>query len=599
MAGMFLLGLSVYAYLPIRSLSDPAIDWGNPENLRNFYWVVSAKQYSPNLLAMNLNIYAISERLLMKGRDFLHQLTLVGCALAIIGLFVLGRRKGSFVIFSFLVIGILFYTGLNSAFISAYFVPAFALIAVWIGVGLHQAFRWVRALSLRIKPAALGATVRTVMCGALAVSFVLPLGAHFEDMDRSAHTYALRYGKQMLDDLPEGAALFTTDGNALFVLWYLKYCEHERPDLMILEPTWLRGNDPLRSQILEQHPELVIPSAETVARYTDRATDWRSAKFLVMQSVLDANSALRPVFWGMVPKDLPFMQHLSPQGPIFRYSSRPVILDEDVLLRNREFWERERDVVITDPAMLEDELAGKIYPVELNNQGMMFEKLERDDLARWAFELALEFNPEYPVSRYNLGRLEARENNYEKAVEEYQHAVRGNPYMAVAYYNLGNAYRSLGRYDDAFVAYKRAVGMYKQYHEALTAMGSLYLLIERNEEAVEKFRQALDIEPTYVFAWRGLASAYVQMGRLGEAKEFLDRALEMEPESAPALLTLAKYHVGMGNREKAMHALIRSIEIGGDAYLETALSDERLKELADDLRMEKGRPELSTGRPGK
>lgn len=37
----FLIGFSVYAYLPIRSLADPAIDWGNPETLKGFLYFVT------------------------------------------------------------------------------------------------------------------------------------------------------------------------------------------------------------------------------------------------------------------------------------------------------------------------------------------------------------------------------------------------------------------------------------------------------------------------------------------------------------------------------------------------------------------------------
>ena len=47
--GRFLLGmipgLLFYAYLPIRASQNPAIDWGHPDNLHNFFQHVSAAQY--------------------------------------------------------------------------------------------------------------------------------------------------------------------------------------------------------------------------------------------------------------------------------------------------------------------------------------------------------------------------------------------------------------------------------------------------------------------------------------------------------------------------------------------------------------------------
>ena len=41
----FLLGLSVYLYLPVRSLKNPQLDWGNPENLHNFWRVFTRADY--------------------------------------------------------------------------------------------------------------------------------------------------------------------------------------------------------------------------------------------------------------------------------------------------------------------------------------------------------------------------------------------------------------------------------------------------------------------------------------------------------------------------------------------------------------------------
>ncbi|HEX72992.1 MAG TPA: DUF2723 domain-containing protein, partial [Candidatus Hydrogenedentes bacterium] len=46
LAGIGALGSLVYLYLPVRSLANPAMDWGNPETLQNFWDVVRRKQLS-------------------------------------------------------------------------------------------------------------------------------------------------------------------------------------------------------------------------------------------------------------------------------------------------------------------------------------------------------------------------------------------------------------------------------------------------------------------------------------------------------------------------------------------------------------------------
>lgn len=584
MSASFFVGLLVYAYLPIRSLMDPAIDWGNPENLRNFLWVITAEQYSPSLIAKP-NVFAIAGNLALRGRDLLHQFTVLGCALGLVGAWKLARREKQVVVYSLLVIAALFYTGLNTAFISAYFVPALALMSVWIGVGLSEAFVWIPSLMERIKAVSLRAAAKRGLCVVLAAGFMLPLGMHYGEMDRSGHEYALRYGEELLESLPENAAFFTTDGYALFILWYLIYCENKRPDVMVVEPTWLAANMALASQVIEQYPDLALPDPETVAAYTADATEPELRRYLIIKSILDATYEDRPVYWGMIQKDIPFLRNLIPDGIVFRYSASPVVLDDEALAHNAAFWDSEIARFRGDPQMQKDKIAKEIFPVELNNQGLMFEELDRDDLSGWAIEMALEFNPEYPISRYNLGRLRARAGNHEAAAREYRLAVEGNPYMAVAYYGLGNAKRNMGLHDEAFMAYRMAARLYPDYHEAITAMGQLYVLVGQSEDAVERFQRALEIEPTYGFALRGLATAYLQMDRLNEAKEILDRALELESDSAPGLFALSKYYARIRSDETAADVLTKSIRAGGKDFLEQALNDEDLKEIAAGLSM--------------
>ncbi len=92
MLAAFAAGLLVYAYLPLRSMMDPPIDWGNPETLQNFLWVVTARQYSAGLVS-SPDISTIAGNLILKGQYLLSEFTLLGCALGAVGVWRLIKNE--------------------------------------------------------------------------------------------------------------------------------------------------------------------------------------------------------------------------------------------------------------------------------------------------------------------------------------------------------------------------------------------------------------------------------------------------------------------------------------------------------------------------
>jgi len=44
-ASALAVGLAVYAFLPLRAVAEPAVNWGNPQTFDRFYWVASAALY--------------------------------------------------------------------------------------------------------------------------------------------------------------------------------------------------------------------------------------------------------------------------------------------------------------------------------------------------------------------------------------------------------------------------------------------------------------------------------------------------------------------------------------------------------------------------
>ncbi len=81
---IFLVGLSLYAYLPLRAAHHPVINWGVPTTWSRFFWVVSAQAFQKSLHHAALDIGGVTAALL-------GELTPIGLLLAVAGLYLLLR----------------------------------------------------------------------------------------------------------------------------------------------------------------------------------------------------------------------------------------------------------------------------------------------------------------------------------------------------------------------------------------------------------------------------------------------------------------------------------------------------------------------------
>ncbi|HLZ07242.1 MAG TPA: DUF2723 domain-containing protein, partial [Chloroflexota bacterium] len=139
---VLLLGLSLYAYIPIRAAAVPYVDWGNPTTLSTFYDHVSGATYK-DILANALKPPDIAQRLLFGVRGIPDQLGWPGLVAFLIGVWVMAQRDRP-------VLALLGFTGsINLLFASmypvrdseAYLLPFYLTGAVIASVGFCQIYR--------------------------------------------------------------------------------------------------------------------------------------------------------------------------------------------------------------------------------------------------------------------------------------------------------------------------------------------------------------------------------------------------------------------------------------------------------------------------
>jgi len=155
---------------------------------------------------------------------------------------------------------------------------------------------------------------------------------------------------------------------------------------------------------------------------------------------------------------------------------------------------------LQDKALFHLQKALKIkpaYPEALNTMGYIYATRGQFELARGAFQKALE-DPFYKTPQYaafNLGRLYEKNGDLERGLSYYQQAVKFDPKYGMAWVKMGQVLEQLGRTDEARHAYGNAVRTSPDLAEAQLRFGILSYLAGDLEEALHSLSLVGQIAP--------------------------------------------------------------------------------------------------------
>jgi len=261
-AAAFALGLATFLYLPLRSLADPALDFGDPETPERF-WRALVLADMPTGKAIARPLWLLVDQLLAVAwlaRDQWPWPVFVAAAAGILGAWRVRALRPA--LGAGLLVVLVNYAGilananfelepgaiyeLRFLFLPAYLVGAL-LAALAVGALLVLVARRGRPVAR-----ALG----VLLCAAL----VPTTSQHFRALDKRADRVFPDYGRALLA-VPEGPALlFTFGDNAGLITAYLQLVERERPDVLLIA-AGLRRHPWYRAQLRAAHPGLVLEEA--------------------------------------------------------------------------------------------------------------------------------------------------------------------------------------------------------------------------------------------------------------------------------------------------------------------------------------------------
>jgi hypothetical protein len=259
LAVAFLAGISIYAYLPIRSAADPLLDWGDAESPGNLYRHATGSVYRVWFLS------SLSVAVRQLTRFIAHlpwEMTPVALIPAAAGILLLWRRRPILAQTTLLLLtlNLLYAINYDIHDIDSYFLPTFLVIAVWVGIGISAG---VERLARRFS-SPLGRRA------SLATALILPLVAaiwNAGSASQRGNYLVADYTRAMFGSLEPDAVILTRQWDHFCsAAIYEQLVRGTRSDVTVIEKELLRRSWYLK-QLERWDPELVSGCREPIDRF--------------------------------------------------------------------------------------------------------------------------------------------------------------------------------------------------------------------------------------------------------------------------------------------------------------------------------------------
>ncbi len=308
-AGLFVLGLAPYLYLPVRGSMEPQIREADPTSLLRFLEFIVGREFAGQLVQLGPGTIP-SRFALFWGYlwdEFHAGLLLV----AIVGAVVLYRRdRASALLLAVLFLGWLVFAVQYDIFdFFLYFIPLYLLLALLMAAGvgaiLAGAGRLAAGSSLLVRVAPI---LLFVLLSYFAVSDVqrdYPLVDRGQDSE----------GRRLLEAVSEKTAPNATVLHHRSPLWYMVLVEEHRRDLALISP-WYPSRNPTRTWSGPNGPRpeiLVAPSLGNTGAIEAKEAARRGGPVYALKGSVDLND-FRTAGFSIVTVEKDLLYELVPPG---------------------------------------------------------------------------------------------------------------------------------------------------------------------------------------------------------------------------------------------------------------------------------------------
>lgn len=321
LAPFFVLGLSVYLYLPIRASAQPPLNWGNPVDLERLVWHLSGKQYRSWMFTGFDTATKQFNYFLESFSTEFHFITFIPL---LAGIFAALRRSGRLFIFLLLLFfGCLLYA-INYEIhdIDSYFLLAYVTAGLVVTFGVQSIWSWLsEQLSAKWQP----------LVWVLVFSFpVAQWWSNRDFVDQSDNFLVHDYTQNILNHVEPNAFILTYQWDYFVASsYYAQLVKKQRQDVMVIDKELLRRSWYF-AMLERKYPQLIERSREKVKLFLAELYKFEhdipydpaviEARFNEMiNDFIDRAMEERPVYvGGEIEPQFAYKYQRVPEGLLFR-----------------------------------------------------------------------------------------------------------------------------------------------------------------------------------------------------------------------------------------------------------------------------------------